>query len=197
VFVVVMSGFSAMTSVNEDKGKFLPPVGGEPGGIPYDADDGSFQVGFSDISTKERKSVDQTGLLVDDLRIVVFPARLVLLGSTMMVHGKELLIDPARGRPEIEGGLPAVGSDFQHGTYRTGPQAGPVESFALGIRHEPLDGSSSFEKFLRYFRRVVGKNHPIHETRSKILRVKLQVGTNKGEHEVQSEEWNHKKCLND
>ena len=83
-----------------------------------------------------------SNLRVDQARVVVLPAGLVLLGAPVVVHCDDLLPDAGRaggadaGR-EVEGGLAAVAAHLEHRPGRRVRLGDLAQGQSLGLRHEP------------------------------------------------------------
>jgi hypothetical protein len=54
---------------------------------------------------------------IDQRRVVVLPARLVLLRAVVMVHGDHRLAFVAGGGGQVDGGLAAVRADLEHWAF--------------------------------------------------------------------------------
>ena len=94
------------------------------------------QPGGVERATKRRQRVEQSGDLVDQRSVVVFPAGLVFLRAVVMVDRVEHAGGLLRGCAEQQGGFAAVGTDLDTDAAVEVPQRGVVKCAALIVRHE-------------------------------------------------------------
>ena len=116
----------------------MPQCRASVGESADDGDDDVLESRVLDRPPEERQGVHAPGPRVDDLRVVVLPAGLVLLGSVVVVDGEQHGAGGARGRAEVDRGLPAVRADLQQRPDGAGREAGRMQRHALGVGHEAL-----------------------------------------------------------
>src|SRR3954447_1444315 len=76
-----------MTAVDEEQGERRRPERGDGCAAADDGDDVVLEPGRPHRAAEERQRVDRAPRRVDELRVVPFPAGLVLLGAAMVVDG--------------------------------------------------------------------------------------------------------------
>ena len=78
-----------MAAVDEAEVERGAPARGDGGGVAHHADDAGAEAGPVDGGPPEGQGVDATGGGIDHVVVVVVPARLVLLGSVVVVDAEE------------------------------------------------------------------------------------------------------------
>ena len=96
------------------------------------------QPGRIERATERGQRVEQAGDLVDQRRVVILPAGLVLLRAVMVVDGVQHAAGLLRRRAEQQGGLAAVGADLDPDAAVKVPQRRVVQRASLVGRHEAL-----------------------------------------------------------
>ena len=128
------------------------------------ADDGDhlvLEAGGRDGAAEDGQRVHQPELGVDQRRVVVLPAGLVLLRAAVVVDGEDRAAGLARGRAEVDRGLAAVGADLQH-RARAGAarSADAVQQQPLVLGHEPLRGAGVLEQVGGHLRHARSLGQP-------------------------------------
>ena len=105
-----------------------------------DRDDLVLEPGAGEGAAEDRQGVHQPELGVDQRRVVVLPAGLVLLRAAVVVDGEDGAAHLAGRRAEVDRGLAAVGADLERRPVGQ-PLAGvAVQQQALVVGHEALRG---------------------------------------------------------
>ena len=93
-----------------------------------------------DRPAEDRQRVHQPELRVDQGRVVVLPAGLVLLRAAVVVDGEHRAAHLARGRAEVDRRLAAVGPDLERRPVGEPLPRPAVQQQPLVLGHEPLGG---------------------------------------------------------
>ena len=147
-----------MTAVDEDQAERGSPQPGHVGGAAHHDDHVILEPGRGQRGPQARERVEAAGYRVDEARVVVLPAGLVLLGPAVVVDGDHDLAGGAGRRGEVDRGLAAVAADLQDrpegrvggGRFEQGP--------ALGRGHEAGGGVGRADQ-------VASHNDSSHESR--------------------------------
>ena len=109
-----------------------------------------------------RQRVEATDLRIDQVRLVVLPARLVLLRAAVVVDGEQCRAGGLGRGTEIHRRLAAPGADLDEGRGRgrreaglAGAQGGGEQRLAFVVGHEPPGLTGRLEECLDA-RRVEG-----------------------------------------
>lgn len=78
-----------MTAIDEEHAERCRPVGGDLRGLAHDRDHHVFQTGAEQGSAQARQGLDGIQLGVEEIRVVILLARLMLLGAAMVIEGVE------------------------------------------------------------------------------------------------------------
>ena len=139
--VVGAGRLHAVAAVDEQQGDGRAPVRGDDRRAPDDADDHILQAGVVDRRPERRQRVHPPGAGIDDGRVVVLPAGLVLLAAVVVVDGVDDRAGGARRGAEPHRRTPAVRADLEQ--RQPGHRGGRVDRrgvqrVAFVRRHEPL-----------------------------------------------------------
>ena len=94
-------------------------------------------------TTKERQRVHLAHVRIDERRVVPFPARLILLGPTMMIHGEQHRARQTSGLTQPNRGTTAIRTNLEKRSIRNHARGGQcrfVQCVALVGGHEPDGG---------------------------------------------------------
>ncbi len=118
-------------------------MSGDDRRLADDSDGESLETGLEQRLPKQRQRVHSPDPLVDDVRIVVLPAGLVLFGSSMVIDGEDhgARLTGRGGEPDRRS--PTVRTDLHERSAGNGPgrgEGGGVKGITFVRRHEPLGG---------------------------------------------------------
>lgn len=125
-----------VAAVDEQKLQGRPPPLRHNRRLAHDGDDVLVQSDGVERATKRRQRVEQSGDLVDQRGVVVFPAGLVFLGAVVMVDRVEHAGGLLRRRAEQQRGFTALCSDLDTDAAVEVPHRGIVKRAPLVVRHE-------------------------------------------------------------
>jgi hypothetical protein len=118
-------------------------VAATSGDVPDDGHHGILEPGVVDRCPEEGQRVHLADPVVDDLGVVVFPARLVLLGAPVVIDGEQDDARPLGSVAEPDRRATAVRADFEHRharQRRTGGDRCVPQRITLVGGHEALGG---------------------------------------------------------
>ena len=121
-------------------------MGGDRGGRAHDGHHDVLEVCLLERPPQERERLQAAGRGIDELRVVVLPARLVLLGAAVVVDGEHDAADLAGRGAEIDGGLAAVAADLEHRADREPLTGEAMEGQPLVVGHEAAGGARQGEQ---------------------------------------------------
>ena len=122
------------------------PVRRDGGGPPTTATTSSSRPARGDGAAEDRQGVHQPDLRVDEARVVVLPAGLVLLRAAVVVEGEDGAVGGLCRGAEVDRRLAAVGPDLQGRPAARCATRGRVEEGTLVLGHEALGGEGVLEQ---------------------------------------------------
>ncbi len=137
----------AVAPVDEQQRQGRAPVGGHHRRRPHHQHYRRLQAGRLEGPAGPGQGVHAAGGGVDDGRVVVFPAHLVLFRAPVVVDREQGAPPLLGGGAQVERRFPAIGPDLQQRSRRR-RQGGPVQGLTFGVGHEPLDGPGERERGL-------------------------------------------------
>src|SRR5437588_1825908 len=124
-----------MSSVNEEQGQGGCPRSRNDRGAPNDGHDDVFEIRGCDRVSEHWQRVDSTSL-VNEPRIEVLLAGLLLLRAPVVIEGVQDCRARTRCRAEVDGGLAAVTANLQKRPRRSRRQSCPIQREALLLGQE-------------------------------------------------------------
>ena len=121
--VVVLGVLLGVAAVDEQQRERRTPVRGDGGRAADDRDHLVLEPGAGDRPAEHRQRVHQPELVVDEARVVVLPAGLVLLRAAVVVEGEHGAARRPCRRPEPDRGLAAVAADLERRAVAPGGPA--------------------------------------------------------------------------